>query len=251
MSLGTYSAMVTSDWNECLAPSGPFDVIAYHYPDQHSRLEAVFRDYTSNRITLAAAIHMIVGFLPGGISLSQMDAFLTSAFRAYEGVTQLIGWCAEHDILFMINTTGMIGFFQRALALKLLPPLAALSAHPWVRYPPGPGDPPSIYDLHATSDKAVHSAAAAAQYNIPAQRVIVVGDSGGDGPHFAWGARTGAKLVASMAKPSLQAYCRERAIRIDHYFGCTYAEGERRDPARENSYDFRDLIGVIRELISP
>ncbi len=31
-----YKAMVSSDWNECLAPCGPFDFISFAYP----RLEA-------------------------------------------------------------------------------------------------------------------------------------------------------------------------------------------------------------------
>ncbi len=244
-----YSAMVTSDWNECLAPSGPFDAIAFHYPDHRPLLESVFRDYTGNRIPLAAAIDRIGALLPGGITQTQMDAFLARGFTAYRGVRELIEWCAGNGVLFMINTTAVIGFFQRALALKLLPPVAALAAHPWVRYAAGPADPATIFDLFATSDKARHSAAAAAQFNIPPERIIVIGDSGGDGPHFEWGAHTGARLVASMAKPSLQDYCRRHAIRIDHHFGCTYAEGQPRDPEREQGYDFKDLIPVIEKML--
>ena len=33
---------------------------------------------------------------------------------------------------------------------------------------------------------------------IPAERVIVMGDSGGDGPHFEWASQTGAFTIGSM-----------------------------------------------------
>jgi hypothetical protein len=28
-----YKAIVSSDWNECLAPSGPFDFISFNHPE--------------------------------------------------------------------------------------------------------------------------------------------------------------------------------------------------------------------------
>jgi hypothetical protein len=28
-----YKGMISSDWNECLAPCGPFDPIAFAYPE--------------------------------------------------------------------------------------------------------------------------------------------------------------------------------------------------------------------------
>lgn len=31
--MARYRAMISSDWNECLAPCGPFDAIAFTYPD--------------------------------------------------------------------------------------------------------------------------------------------------------------------------------------------------------------------------
>jgi len=38
-----YQAMVSSDWNECLAPTGPFDPVSFHYPDLTSELSGVFK----------------------------------------------------------------------------------------------------------------------------------------------------------------------------------------------------------------
>lgn len=38
-----YRAMISADWNECLAPCGPFDAIAFAYPGLQSELTAVFR----------------------------------------------------------------------------------------------------------------------------------------------------------------------------------------------------------------
>jgi phosphoserine phosphatase len=244
-----YTAMITSDWSECLAPSGPFDVIGFHYPEERPVLETLFREYTGNRITLAQAIARIGTLLPGGISARQMDSYLAKTFATYRGVAELIAWCAGRGILFMINTTGMIGYFQRVLALGLLTAPAVLSAHPWVRYPSAPSDPGLILPLFDTGDKARHSAAAAARFNIPPERIIVIGDSGGDGPHFAWAAENGAKRVASMAKPSLLDYCRQRAIPIDRHFGYTYAAGETRNAEKEKTYDFMVLIPVIEELL--
>jgi phosphoserine phosphatase len=249
MQASHFIAMVTSDWNECLAPCGPFDAIAHHHPQKRPVLDDIFRDYTGNRITLAAAIERIIALLPGGLPAQQMDSYLADTFTTYEGIGELIAWCAEHDILFMINTTGMIGYFQRALALGLLPAPAVLAAHPWIRYADAPSDPGLIFPLLDTGDKARHSAAAAARFKIPPERVIVIGDSGGDGPHFAWAAQSGAKRIASMAKASLLDYCRQRAIRIDRHFGCTYAQGQPRDPEMEKKYDFRELVPVIGELL--
>ena len=34
-----YKAIISSDWNECLAPTGPFDPIAFVYPEIKPRLK--------------------------------------------------------------------------------------------------------------------------------------------------------------------------------------------------------------------
>ena len=38
-----YKAMISSDWSECLSPNGPFDPIAYNYPNLTDALEQIFR----------------------------------------------------------------------------------------------------------------------------------------------------------------------------------------------------------------
>ena len=59
-----------------------------------------------------------------------MDNFLDKSFSIYRGVSDLIEWASEQQILFMINTTGMQGFFQRALIKKVLPDVPIISANP-------------------------------------------------------------------------------------------------------------------------
>jgi hypothetical protein len=81
------------------------------------------------------------------------------------------------------------------------------------------------------------------------QKVVVVGDSGGDGPHFEWGAALGATLVGSMTKWSLETYCRDRGIRIHEHFGLVYGEGENRDPGKEKTVDFMGLVRIIEEIL--
>ena len=76
---------------------------------------------------------------------------------------------------------------------------------------------------------------------------ILIGDSGGDGPHFEWGASVGAYLVGSMTKPSLESYCRKKEIKINTRFGVSYSEGEKKDPAREMEVDFMGLVSVIEK----
>ncbi|MGA8831743.1 MAG: hypothetical protein ACLQT6_17200 [Desulfomonilaceae bacterium] len=44
-----YKAIVSSDWNECLAPSGPFDPISFTYPDLEPELSDLFAQYTGNQ----------------------------------------------------------------------------------------------------------------------------------------------------------------------------------------------------------
>jgi hypothetical protein len=245
----TYRALVSSDWNQCLAPCGPFDVITYHYPELATDIDPIFQGYTGNRISLTTAVEQISALLPAPITAAQMDAYLADQFQTYTSVPELMRACEEENILFMINTTGMIGYFQRALAAGLLPPLAVLSAHPMTRYAADPRDPAEIYSLLETTDKGIHTAAVAAKYNIPASRIIILGDSGGDGPHFAWGAQVGATLIASMAKPSLIRYCAQRHITISHFFGNIYARKEDISPENENHYNLMALWPMIVECI--
>ncbi len=243
-------ALLSSDWNQCLAPCGPFDCIAFHHPELRLPLEAVFREYTGNRLPLAVAVERIRGLLPDPLSAEQMDAYLKEAFTAYTGVPELIRWCRRQGVLFMINTTGMIGYFQRVFALGLLPPVAAISAHPMIRYAPSNTDPPMVYELLETTGKGPNTEREARRNAIPAAGVIVMGDSGGDGPHFAWASRAGARRVASMTKPSLSAYCSREGIGIDRHFGPVYAEGEKADPRREMQADFQKLIPEIERLLA-
>jgi hypothetical protein len=84
---------------------------------------------------------------------------------------------------------------------------------------------------------------------IPARKVILLGDSGGDGPHFEWGAKTGAFLVSSMTKPSLNDYCRNKDITINLRFGLDYSRGQNKDPQKESQINFMDLANTIDEIV--
>ena len=84
---------------------------------------------------------------------------------------------------------------------------------------------------------------------ISPSQLVVVGDSGGDGPHFVWGDSVGAYLIGSMTKPSLERFCLERGISMDLHFGLTYAEGSARDPVAEMQVDFMDLTPVIAAVL--
>jgi phosphoserine phosphatase len=241
--------MVSSDWNECLAPTGPFDPIAFHYPDLRPKLDAIFKEYTGNRIPLSEALRRIQALLPGPFTENQMDAYLDASFAAYRGVPELIEWCLAHDILFMINTTGFQGFFQRVIAKGLLPAVPAISAHPMIRYDKGPDDPAFLIDLLEIQDKAKNTQGVMRELGIPPGKVIVIGDSGGDGPHFEWAAKAGAKLIGSMTKPSLEQYCTSRGIEMTKRFGVSYAPGEKRDLQKEMEWDFMSLTGELGHFL--
>jgi 2-hydroxy-3-keto-5-methylthiopentenyl-1-phosphate phosphatase len=243
-----YRAIVSTDWNECLAPCGPFDYITFTYPELKPALNNIFKQYTGNHITLDDAMHQAGGFLPEPIRISQMDAYLEAAFQMYTGVANLIQWCQSRNILFMINTTGAAGYFQRALFKSLLPPLAVISAYPEPRYSKAATDPEQLRPLFETTDKPRHTEDVAHGLGVSLNRVIIIGDSGGDGPHFKWGRENGSLLIASMAKPSLQQYCLKEGIQPDSYFGYTYREGEDRDRAAEMHYDFMHLTERIEDV---
>lgn len=244
-----YKAIVSSDWNECLAPCGPFDFIAFNYPELESDLESIFKQYTDNIISLGEANRQIQKLLPGPITEEQMDAYLDKAFITYNGVPDLIEWCLNHDILFMINTTGMIGYFQRIFSKGLLPKIPALSAHPMIRFSERDTDPNYLYDLLEIQDKSKNTETVARMLNIAPEKIILMGDSGGDGPHFKWGAGIGAFLIGSMTKLSLENYCQTKGIHIDLRFGLSYNSGAKKDPDKEMQIDFRDLSSIIKKWI--
>jgi len=241
-----YTALISSDWNECLAPCGPFDPVAFAYPQIKADLAEIFRLYTGNQISLSEATRRIEGLLPEPITEKQMDEYLDACFVTYRGVSQLIEWCKKKGILFMINTTGTQGYFQRARAKGLLPEGILVAANPMISYP---GQGTGMYTVREIEDKAENTESLMRQYGISPNKIIVIGDSGGDGPHFAWGAAVGAYLVGSMSKPSLEKFCREREIEIHARFGVTYSEGEKKDPAREMEADFIELVPVIVEVM--
>ena len=248
--IAKYKAMVASDWNGCLAPCGPFDCISFAYPRLKSDLSAIFRQYTGNLISLGEAAGQIRKLLPGPISEEQMDAYLDESFTTYTGVPELIEWCAGNNILFMINTTGMIGYFQRMFAKTLLAPVPVVSAHPMIHYPRNASGCRRVYELLEIQDKSKNTGAVARSQAIPAAKIILLGDSGGDGPHFEWGAAMGAFLIGSMTKPSLDDYCRKKDIKIDLRFGLDYSRCEKRNPQEESQVNFIDLATTIEEIVN-
>ena len=244
-----YKAIISSDWSECLAPCSPFDFISFNYPQLTSRLEAIFKQYTGNHISLGQAARQIQKMLPDPITENQMDAYLDHSFSTYPGVPELIEWCLRKDILFMINTTGMAGYFQRICAKGLLPELPLLSAHPMVRYPQQNSDPDHIYTLFEIKDKAKNTQAAIKAHRIPPNKIVIMGDSGGDGPHFEWGTKVNAFLIGSMTKASLENYCLAKNIKINFKFGISYAHNQNKDLKKEMQVNFMDLSSCIGEAL--
>lgn len=245
-----YHAIVSSDWNDCLAPCGPFDYIAFTFPQLKPALDDIFKHYTGNHITLEGAMKKVAALLPEPVSVEQMDAYLDQAFTMYTGAADLMKWCRSQKILFMINTTGAVGYFQRAIFKHLLSPLSVISAYPEPHFSQEASDLKKVYPLFGTTDKAKHTEKVAQKMGIPLNRTIIMGDSGGDGPHFKWGAKNGAFLIAGMAKPSLQRYCNGEDIQPDYFFGHTYSKDEAIDRALEMGSDFMDLAVVIEDVIS-
>lgn len=245
-----FNAILSSDWSECLSPSGPFDFIGFAYPQLAPELQEIFRSYTGNRISLSEAGNRVRKLVPGPIMAETMDAYLDREYAVYRGVPELIEWCLGKGILFMLNTTGMIGYFQRVFARGLLPRVPALSANPLFHYPPGATDSGLILELNETRDKGRNTAAVVAKTGLPPERVIVMGDSGGDGPHFEWAHQVGAFTIGSMTKHSLATYCDKQGIAIGKRFGLVYGPGETRDLEKEMAIDFRELIPVIEAVLS-
>jgi hypothetical protein len=245
----TVKAVVSSDWNGCLASCGPFDFISFVYPQIESDLKDVFRQYTGNRISLSETAGRVRNLIPAPITPDQLDAYLDESFTTYRGVADLIEWCLSRDIFFMINTTGMIGYFQRVFARGLLPRVPVISAHPMIRFPAYESDPPHVYELFEIRDKRRNTAAFLRTTGIPAEKLIIMGDSGGDGPHFEWGAEIGAFLIGSMTKPSLDRYCRSSSIAIDLRFGRDYSREVLDDRHKEIQTNFMDLTATIEEIV--
>jgi hypothetical protein len=245
-----YRAILSSDWNECLAPCGPFDFIFFSHPDLREGLTAIFRQYTTHAITLGEAVQKMREMLPRPITSEEMDAYLDASFTTYPGLAEWMEWCLSRDILFMINTTGMVGYFQRIFAKGLLPRIPVLSAHPMIRYGSLPSDPERVLELLEIQDKPRNTEAALRSFGLKDPKVIVMGDSGGDGPHFEWGARVGALLIGSMTKASLKAYCEERDIRIQAMFGGAGEGGAPAGAIHTPGLDFMELVPVLEEFLT-
>ncbi len=244
-----YRALISSDWSECLSPNGPFDPIAFTYPHLAPDLTRVFMDYTGNRISLAAAYATIAELLPEPLTVEQMDAYLRAGFRTYSGVPELVRWCANHHILFMINTTGTQGYFQRIFAKGLLPDVPVVAANPLIRFPDQGDSARYEHEVREIVDKATNTEAIVREWNFPLNKIAVMGDSGGDGPHFAWAAARGIFTIGSMTKASLKDYCRSRGIVMDELFGLIYAPAEKRNVEEEMKVDFMRLTNVIEKAL--
>jgi hypothetical protein len=149
----------------------------------------------------------------------------------------------------MINTTGMTGYFERIFAKKLLPDVPVISAHPMIRYDREHGNGRRILELLEIQDKGKNTEIVSREFDLPGQRIFLIGDSGGDGPHFEWGARHGAVLIGSMTKASLAGYCRKKGIRVDHHFGLIYQQGQKRDPQAEMKIDFMGLAEIVADRL--
>ena len=128
--------------------------------------------------------------------------------------------------------------------------MPVVSAHPLISYPHNTSGSFRVYELLETRDKSKNTGEVARSQAIPAGKIILLGDSGGDGPHFKWGAAEGAFLIGSMTKPSLDAYCQARGIEINLRFGPDYSQSERKDQKEELEINFMDLTTTIKEIVN-
>ncbi|MGC8658652.1 MAG: hypothetical protein ACP5U1_06220 [Desulfomonilaceae bacterium] len=245
-----YRAIISSDWNECLAPSGPFDPIAFIYPNLRSQLATIFSKYTGNEIPLSHAVASISQILPAPLTIEQMDTYLDNSFSIYKGVFEFLEWAKSENILFMINTTGMQGFFQRAITKGLIPDVPLVAANPMLSFTNDSNKHRYRFVVLETSDKPKNTVGAAEAFKIPYGRIVVIGDSGGDGPHFEWGASIGALLIGSMPKYSLRKYCEERNIEIQQCFGVKYSHGQSRVLHEEMKFDFMELVPIVEAFLN-
>lgn len=245
-----YKGIVSSDWSECLSPNGPFDPVAFNYPELESDLKRIFKAYTGNVISLREATGEIKGLLRQDFTAGQMDAYLDESFKTYEGVPELIEWLLSRDILFMINSTGTQGYFQRVFAKGLLPQAPIVAANPMICFKDPRQETRYEYQVIEIEDKPKNTAAIIGALEVPENRLVVMGDSGGDGPHFQWAFNQRAFLIGSMTKNSLAQYCRSRGIRIDRSFGVSYGPDEARKLEKEMTFNFMDLAEVIQKALS-
>lgn len=245
----SYQAVVSSDWSECLSPNGPFDPISFAYPELREDLSTIFRQYTGNVISLTDAVRKIKGLMSSPLRPEQMDDYLDAHFQTYTGVPDLIEWCLGRKILFMIDTTGTQAYFQRAIAKGLIPPVPVVAANPMIRYAGVDEDPRYRCEVHEIEDKAKCTAEVMRSMGAALKKLIVMGDSGGDGPHFQWAAKSGGFLIANMAKASLTEYCRSRGVVINRHFGLSYGPGEARKLEKEMTFDYMALTDVISEAV--
>ncbi len=249
MSKSSYKVVVSSDWSECLSPNGPFDALAFNFPALTDELNHIFKQYTGNLVSLTQATGAIKERLPEPLTPERMDAYLDASFQTYTGVADLIEWCLRHDILFMINTTGPQGYFQRVFAKKLLPPVPIVAANPLVRFPVANMDTSYANEVLEIEDKPKSTEAILRAHKLPAGKAVIMGDSGGDGPHFQWGAKNGAFLIGIMAKHSLVNFCQARDIPINRLFGISYEPNEPRKLEIEMTFDFRELIDILQDAL--
>ena len=244
-----YVAGISSDWNECLAPCGPFDFVTFTYPSLEPDAKEIFKAYTGNFISLSEATRRVSDLLPRSITEKQVDTYLDERFVCYRGVPELIEWCGKNRILFMINTTGAQGYFQRVFEKGLLPHVPVISANPMIKFREKDEKPHQYQDLIEIQDKPANTQKVMDQFGIEGSKTFLIGDSGGDGPHFEWGAKIGAFLIGSMTKSSLDQYCSRKGIKINLYFGPRYSKGEERRNDLEMAADFTDLIPRIEKVL--
>jgi hypothetical protein len=143
-----------------------------------------------------------------------------------------------------------MGYFQRIFAKELLPKVPVISANSMIRYPALETDPPHMYELYEIQDKGKNTEAALKSFGISEKKIVIIGDSGGDGPHFEWGAKHGAYMIGSMAKHSLRNYCIKKNMEINLLFGPAYRIGEERNGETEMLVDFMELSSVFESILA-
>jgi len=178
-----------------------------------------------------------------------MDVYLDANFSTYLGVPDLIEWCLSHGIFFMINTTGTQGYFQRVFAKGLLPAVPFVTANPLICFLGAGEDPRYLYWVTEIDDKPNNTESLIRCLGISPRRVVIIGDCGGDGPHFEWGSSIGPFLISGMVKPSLDIYCRDRGVIISKRFGGSYSSDERQDRSEEMQTNFMELTETIEALL--
>ncbi len=83
-----YTAIVSLNWNECLAPCGPFDPISLSFPDLCADPVGIFRQYAGNGISLTEATGRILALMPGRLTREQMDRYLETSVSTCQGVPE-------------------------------------------------------------------------------------------------------------------------------------------------------------------